>query len=127
LKQSLTTTKHLWAGAAMVSRFVAGTSNMKCGVISHPWYKLPKLIGLDVSRTDIGPTAVSRLLSLSPNLKVLYAMNCQVLQENNTFSVNKFKGKLLVALFTDIFKGLASLFVNATKMGEKYSFGAERR
>jgi hypothetical protein len=82
---------------------------------------------LDVSRTDIGPIAVSRLLSLSPNLKVLYAMNCQVLQENNTFSVNKFKGKLLVALFTDIFKGLASLFVNATKMGEKYSFGAERR
>jgi len=41
--------------------------------------------------------------------------------------VNKFKGKLLVALFTDIFKGLASLFVNATKMGEKYSFGVERR
>ena len=105
------------AGAAMVTRFVAGTSNIKCGMVSHPWYNLPKLIRLDVSRTYSGPTTVSRLLSWSPKLKVLCTMNCQVLEENNTFNVNKYKGKLLLALFTDIFKGLASLFVNATKMG----------
>ncbi|KAJ6400233.1 hypothetical protein OIU84_015810 [Salix udensis] len=97
---------------------VAGTSNMKWGVVSHLWHKLPKLIGLDVSRTDIGPSAVSRLLSLSPSLKVLCAMNCPVLEEDNTFSANKYEGKLLLALFTDIFKGLASLFAETTKMGK---------
>ncbi|KAJ6709888.1 PROTEIN ARABIDILLO 1 [Salix koriyanagi] len=97
---------------------VAGTSNMKWGVVSHLWHKLPKLIGLDVSRTDIGPSAVSRLLSLSPSLKVLCALNCPVLEADNTFSVNKYKGKLLLALFTDIFKGLASLFADTTKMGK---------
>ncbi|KAF4360547.1 hypothetical protein F8388_000846 [Cannabis sativa] len=32
---------------------VAGTSNMKWGTVSHHWRKLPNLIGLDVSRTDI--------------------------------------------------------------------------
>ncbi|KAJ7007364.1 protein ARABIDILLO 1 [Populus alba x Populus x berolinensis] len=97
---------------------VAGTSNMKWGVVSHLWHKLPKLIGLDVSRTDIEPSAVSRLLSLSPSLKVLCAMNCPVLEEDNTFSVNKYKGKLLLALFNDIFEGLASLFADTTKMGK---------
>ncbi|KAI5598346.1 hypothetical protein BDE02_02G125800 [Populus trichocarpa] len=97
---------------------VAGTSNMKWGVVSHLWHKLPKLIGLDVSRTDIDPSAVSRLLSLSPSLKVLCAMNCPVLEEDNAFSVNKYKGKLLLALFNDIFKGLASLFADITKMGK---------
>jgi hypothetical protein len=73
---------------------------------------------LDVSRTDIDPSAVSRLLSLSPSLKVLCAMNCPVLEEDNAFSVNKYKGKLLLALFNDIFKGLASLFADITKMGK---------
>ncbi|EEF50270.1 ubiquitin-protein ligase, putative [Ricinus communis] len=93
---------------------VAGTSNMKWGVISHLWHKLPKLIGLDVSRTDIGPTAVSRLLSSSHSLKVLCALNCSVLEEDATFSANRYKGKLLIALFTDIFKGLSSLFADTT-------------
>ncbi|KAJ9171192.1 hypothetical protein P3X46_014588 [Hevea brasiliensis] len=93
---------------------VAGTSNMKWGVISHLWHKLPKLIGLDVSRTDIGPTAVSRLLSSSHSLKVLCALNCSVLEEDTTFSANRYKGKLLIALFTDVFKGLASLFADTT-------------
>ncbi|KDP28825.1 hypothetical protein JCGZ_14596 [Jatropha curcas] len=91
---------------------VAGTSNMKWGVISHLWHKLPKLVGLDVSRTDIGPTAVSRLLSSSHSLKVLCALNCSVLEEDITFSANRYRGKLLIALFTDLFKGLASLFVD---------------
>lgn len=93
---------------------VAGTSNMKWGVISHLWHKLPKLIGLDVSRTDIGPTAVCRLLSSSHSLKVLCALNCSVLEEDTTFSANRYKGKVLIALFTDLFKGLTSLFANTT-------------
>ncbi|KAJ9188526.1 hypothetical protein P3X46_003878 [Hevea brasiliensis] len=93
---------------------VAGTSNMKWGVISHLWHKLPQLIGLDVSRTDIGPTAVTRLLSSSHSLKVLCALNCSVLEEDTTFTANRYKGKLLIALFSDIFKGLLSLFALTT-------------
>ncbi|KAJ4825902.1 Protein ARABIDILLO 1 [Turnera subulata] len=97
---------------------VAGTSSMKWGVVSHLWHKLPNLIGLDVSRTDIGPTAVSRLLSSSHSLKVLCALNCPVLEEDPGFSGARYKGKLLLAHFTDIFKGLASLFVDTTVKGK---------
>ncbi|XP_023899766.1 protein ARABIDILLO 1 [Quercus suber] len=97
---------------------VAGTSNMKWGVVSHLWHKLPNLTGLDVSRTDIGPTAVSRLLSSSQSLKVLCALNCPVLEEDANLSANKNKGKLLLALFTEIFKGIASLFVDTTNKGK---------
>lgn len=93
---------------------VSGTSNMKWGVVSDFWHKLPKLTGLDVSRTDIGPAAVSRLLSSSDSLKVFCALNCPVLEEYASFNVNKNKGKLLLALFTDIFKEIASLFVDTT-------------
>ncbi|KAK7340475.1 hypothetical protein VNO77_21179 [Canavalia gladiata] len=97
---------------------VAGTSSMKWGVVSHLWHKLPNLIGLDVSRTDIGPSAVSRMLSLSQNLRVLIALNCPILEEDTSFSASKYKNKLLVSLFTDIFKGLASLFFDNTKRGK---------
>ncbi|XP_043805995.1 protein ARABIDILLO 1 isoform X3 [Manihot esculenta] len=99
---------------------VAGTSNMKWGVISTLSHKLPKLIGLDVSRTNIEPTAVSSLLSSSHSLKVLCALNCSALEADATFRPNKYKGKLLIALFTDLFKGLASLFADTTnsKKGE---------
>ncbi|KAJ8748731.1 hypothetical protein K2173_011283 [Erythroxylum novogranatense] len=97
---------------------IAGTSSMKWNVVSHLWHKLPKLIGLDVSRTDIDPAAVSRLLSSSPSLKVLCALSCPVLEEDASFSTNRYKGKLLLALFTDIFETLASLFVDTTKKGK---------
>lgn len=96
---------------------VAGTLNMKWGVVSHHWHKLPNLTGLDVSRTDIGPTAVSRLLSSSQSLKVLCALNCRGLEEDVNFAASKNKGKLLLALFTDILKEIATLFVDATKKG----------
>ncbi|KAF3439371.1 hypothetical protein FNV43_RR17648 [Rhamnella rubrinervis] len=72
---------------------VAGTSNMKWGAVSHHWHKLPNLTGLDVSRTDIGPTAVSRLLSSSQSLKVLCALNCSVLEEDVHFAASKIKGR----------------------------------
>ena len=96
---------------------VAGTTNMKWSVVSHLWHKLPKLIGLDVSRTDIGSTAVSRLLSSSQSLKVLCALNCPVLEEDTRISTFKTKGKLLLALFSDIFRELSSLFAETTKKG----------
>ncbi|KAF7825119.1 protein ARABIDILLO 1 [Senna tora] len=96
---------------------VAGTSSLKWGVVSHLWHKLPNLTGLDVSRTDIGPSAISRLLS-SQSLRVLCALNCPILEEDSSFSANKYKNKLLIALFTDIFKGLAALFFDDTKNGK---------
>lgn len=97
---------------------VAGTSNLKWGVVSHVWHKLPNLVGLDVSRTDVGPAAVSRLLNLSLSLKVLCALNCPVLEGDVNFIVPKIKGKSLLAHFTDIFEGIASLFVDITSKGK---------
>ncbi|KAK7295306.1 hypothetical protein RJT34_18212 [Clitoria ternatea] len=97
---------------------VAGTSSMKWGVVSNLWYKLPNLIGLDVSRTDVGPSAVARLLSLSQNLRVIIALNCPILEEDTSFPANKFRNKLLISLFNDIFKGLASSFFDNTNGGK---------
>ncbi|KAG2669194.1 hypothetical protein I3760_14G023100 [Carya illinoinensis] len=97
---------------------VSGTSNMKWGVVSDLWHKLPNLAGLDVSRTDIGPNAVSRLLSSSGSLRVLCALNCPVIEEYASFPINKNKGKLVLALFTDIFKGIDLLFLDATNKGK---------
>ncbi|XP_010544576.1 PREDICTED: protein ARABIDILLO 1-like [Tarenaya hassleriana] len=94
---------------------VAGTSNIKWSVASNKWHKLPKLTGLDVSRTDIGPTAVSRLLTSSQNLKVLCALNCPFLEEDTSFCANRFKGKVLLALFTNIFDEIASIFSDTVK------------
>ncbi|KAB2016059.1 hypothetical protein E1A91_D08G072400v1 [Gossypium mustelinum] len=96
---------------------VAGSSNMNWSVVSHLWHKLPKLIGLDVSRTDIGSTDVSRLLFSSQSLKVLCALNCPVLEEDTSVSTIKTKGKLLLSLFSDIFIELSSLFADTTKKG----------
>ena len=102
---------------------VAGTSNIKWSVASSKWDKLPKLIGLDVSRTDVGPGAVSRLLTSSKSLKVLCAINCRVLEEDTSFmSSNRFKGKVLLALFTNVFEGVASLFADTTKKKPKEIF-----
>ncbi|KAA8520455.1 hypothetical protein F0562_014711 [Nyssa sinensis] len=93
---------------------VAGTTNMKWGLVSQHWSKLPNLIGLDVSRTDIIPNAVSRLFSSSQSLKVLCALNCPTLEEDASFASNNYKNILLLALFSDIFKGVTSLFVDNT-------------
>ncbi|XP_050385307.1 protein ARABIDILLO 1-like [Argentina anserina] len=97
---------------------VAGTSNMKWAVVSHLWHKLPNLTGLDVSRTDISSAAVSRLLSSSQSLKVLCALNCPELEGDTNFAPRKYKNKLLLALFTDILKELALVFVDITNKGK---------
>ncbi|CAL5398134.1 unnamed protein product [Camellia sinensis] len=94
---------------------VAGTTNMKWSLVSQHWSKLPNLTGLDVSRTDVVPTTVLRLLSSSRSLKVLCALNCTALEEDVNFATNNNKGKLVLTLGTDIFKGLASLFADITK------------
>ncbi|KAK4379466.1 hypothetical protein RND71_001328 [Anisodus tanguticus] len=94
---------------------VAGTTNMKWSLALQNWSKLPNLTGLDVSRTDIIPNAVLRLFSSSPCLKVLCALYCPSLEQDAGFvSNNNHKGKLLLSFFTDIFKEVASLFVDTT-------------
>ncbi|KAL9267129.1 ARABIDILLO 1-like protein [Drosera capensis] len=95
---------------------VAGTSNLKWSTASHCWGKLPNLVGLDVSRTDIGPKAVSGLFSLSGSLRVLCALNCHTLEEDTNFVSchNSSRGKLLLTLYDDMFKGLRSLFADKT-------------
>ncbi|KAL4308713.1 hypothetical protein GQ457_01G050380 [Hibiscus cannabinus] len=96
---------------------VAGTSNMKWDLVSHMWHKLPNLIGLDVSRTDIGSDAVSRLLSSSQNLKILCTLNCTVLEQNPSISTTKTNSKVLLTLFSDIFRELSSLFAETSNKG----------
>lgn len=104
--------------ASLTFLSVAGTSNLKWGLVSHLWSKLPNLVGLDVSRTDIGPTAVSRMLLSCHSLRVLCALNCPHLEEDANFVASSHgggsssKGKLLLSLFSDVFKGVASLFAD---------------
>ncbi|XP_077235342.1 protein ARABIDILLO 1-like isoform X2 [Tasmannia lanceolata] len=93
---------------------VAGTRNMKWSLSSQLWGKLPNLVGADVSRTDITSSSVSRLMSSSQSLKVLCALNCPILEDEGNYAVHNVKGKLLLALFADIFKGIASLFADIT-------------
>ncbi|KMS99948.1 hypothetical protein BVRB_1g017930 [Beta vulgaris subsp. vulgaris] len=112
---------------------VAGTSNLKWGLVSHLWSKLPNLIALDVSRTDIGPTAVSRMLLSCHSLRVLCALNCTNVEEDANFlmsSSNGSKGKLLLSLLTDISKGVSSLFVDKSMEGRNVFLdwrGTERK
>ncbi|KAL8542697.1 hypothetical protein ACS0TY_003538 [Phlomoides rotata] len=95
---------------------VAGTTSIKWNLVADHWGKLQHLIGLDVSRTDISPNIVSRLLSSSSSLKVLCALNCLVLEEDANFVSNSnHKGKVVLGIFTDILKGVGNLFVNKPK------------
>ncbi|CAH2063396.1 unnamed protein product [Thlaspi arvense] len=94
---------------------VAGTSNMNWNVAAENWEKLPKLTALDVSRTSIDHIAVFRLLKSSRSLKVLCALNCPMLEDDKSFSSDRFKGKALLAMFNDIFAALASIFADISK------------
>ncbi|CAA0820399.1 Protein ARABIDILLO 1 [Striga hermonthica] len=89
---------------------VAGTTNLQWDLVLQNWTSLPNLVGLDVSRTDIEPSTVTRFFSSSASLKVLCALNCPSLEEDSSFASNKnLKGKVLLAVFTDILKGVASV------------------
>ncbi|CAI9770353.1 unnamed protein product [Fraxinus pennsylvanica] len=95
---------------------VAGTSNIKWNLVLQPWSKLPHLTGLDVSRTDITSSTVLRLFSSFSSLKILSALNCPALENDATLiSNNNHKGKVLLAVFTDILKGVATLSADITE------------
>ncbi|XP_031275170.1 protein ARABIDILLO 1-like [Pistacia vera] len=95
---------------------IAGSRNLKWSSAAQVWSRLPSLVGLDVSRTDISLSAVMRLLSSCRNLKVLFALNCPVFEAevDNNMMYNQ-KGKIIVSLFSEIFKGIASLFGDITE------------
>ncbi|KAF5199011.1 Arabidillo-like protein, partial [Thalictrum thalictroides] len=94
---------------------VAGTRSINWTLASQSWSKLPNVIGLDVSRTDINASTVSNLLSSTQNLKVLCALNCPLLEAEGNHATYCTTGRLLLALFKDTFKGVASLFADNTK------------
>ncbi|PHT51030.1 hypothetical protein CQW23_10777 [Capsicum baccatum] len=77
---------------------VAGTTNMNWSLALESWSKLPNLMGLDVSRTDIIPNPVLRLFSSSLCLKVFCALYCPALEQDANFvSNNNLTGKLLLS------------------------------
>ncbi|KAL0379743.1 UNVERIFIED_CONTAM: protein ARABIDILLO 1 [Sesamum angustifolium] len=83
---------------------VAGTKNIKWNLVLQEWSKLPHLIALDVSRTDIDPTTFEGLMRLELSIT---RGGCQLASNRN-------RGVLL-AVFTDILKGVATLFVDTPK------------
>ncbi|KAM0842629.1 hypothetical protein ACQ4PT_058252 [Festuca glaucescens] len=92
---------------------VAGCYNLKWATASASWEQLPSLVAIDVSRTDISPSAVSRLISHSKTLELICALNCKFVEEEQAHSPTAFsnsKGKLVLTITSNIFKSVASLF-----------------
>ncbi|XP_020586199.1 protein ARABIDILLO 1-like [Phalaenopsis equestris] len=95
---------------------IAGSRNLKWASAVTSWSKLPNLVGLDVSRTDVPSSALFRIFSSSKNLKVLCALNCLALEEEvnlNPLSSSHAKAKIVLTLFTDVSKRITSLFSNS--------------
>ncbi|KAK1262700.1 Protein ARABIDILLO 1 [Acorus gramineus] len=90
---------------------VSGARGMKWGPAAQAWSKLPNLLAVDVSRTDVTAGAVSRLMSSSssPNLKAVVAINCSVLEDEGGLASSSCKGRVLLTVFNDVLKGISSL------------------
>ncbi|VAH06320.1 protein ARABIDILLO 1-like [Triticum dicoccoides] len=92
---------------------IAGCYNVKWATASASWAQLPLLVAVDVSRTDVSPNAVARLISHSKTLELICALNCKFVEEEQAHSPTAFsnsKGKLVLTITCPIFKSLASLF-----------------
>ncbi|XP_006662065.3 protein ARABIDILLO 1-like isoform X2 [Oryza brachyantha] len=92
---------------------VAGCHNLKWATASTSWTQLPSLVAVDVSRTDVSPSAISRLISHSKTLKLICALNCKSVEEEQTHNPRAFsnsKGKLVLTITSHIFKSVVSLF-----------------
>ncbi|KAJ6801556.1 protein ARABIDILLO 1-like [Iris pallida] len=108
---------------------LSGSNGLNWASAALAWSKLPNLTAVDLSRTDVSPSAVSRLLSLSKSVRVICALNCSALEMEGNHSPSTFcskKGKLVLAFFTDVFKGIASLF-SVSDIKKKDVFGEWRR
>ncbi|TVU31670.1 hypothetical protein EJB05_23368 [Eragrostis curvula] len=92
---------------------IAGCRNLKWATASAFWAQLPSLLAIDVSRTDISPSAVSRLISHSKTLKVICTLNCTSVDEEQAHNPSAFsnsKGKLVLTIRSNIVQSIASLF-----------------
>ncbi|KAK3157147.1 hypothetical protein QOZ80_2AG0116820 [Eleusine coracana subsp. coracana] len=92
---------------------VSGCRNLKWATASAFWAQLPSLLAIDVSRTDVSPSAVSRLISHSKTLKVICTLNCSSVEDeqaHNPAAFSNSKGKLVLTITSDIVKSIASLF-----------------
>ncbi|KAM3262702.1 hypothetical protein ACQJBY_053062 [Aegilops geniculata] len=90
---------------------VAGCQNIKWATASASWAQLPSLSALDVSRTDVSPGAVSRLISHSTTLRLICALNCASLEEEEAHSPAAFansRGKLVLTINRTISKFIAA-------------------
>ncbi|KAK2653390.1 hypothetical protein Ddye_013246 [Dipteronia dyeriana] len=96
---------------------IAGTRNLKWSSATQVWGRLPNLVGLDVSRTDVSLSTVMRLLSTSRTLKVLLTLNCPVFEAevDNSMMYNQ-KGKVILSFSSEIFKGIATLFADSAEI-----------
>ncbi|KAK1654081.1 hypothetical protein QYE76_071886 [Lolium multiflorum] len=98
---------------------VAGCSGVKWATASEAWAQLPSLSALDVSRTDVSPGAVSRLVSHSATLTLICALNCPSLEEEEARSPAAFansKGKLVLTINATLSQSIAAaaLFPHTT-------------
>uniref|UniRef100_A0A0C9RJM6 TSA: Wollemia nobilis Ref_Wollemi_Transcript_14430_3646 transcribed RNA sequence n=1 Tax=Wollemia nobilis TaxID=56998 RepID=A0A0C9RJM6_9CONI len=114
-------------GNAASLRFlsVSGSRNIKWSNVMQVWSKLPGLVALDVSRTDVTQAAACRLLS-SQSLRVLCALHCPHLDERGDYVSYNSKAKVLLARFTDVLKGLnemdsLDLFANRLKRAKFFA------
>jgi hypothetical protein len=92
---------------------VAGCRNLKWATASTCWTQLPSLIALDVSRTDVPPSAVSRLISHAKTLKLICTLNCISVEEeqlHNPAVFSNSKGKVVLTINSDIFKSFETMF-----------------
>ncbi|PWZ06459.1 Protein ARABIDILLO 1 [Zea mays] len=92
---------------------VAGCRNLKWATASTSWTQLSSLIALDVSRTDVPPSAVSRLISHAKTLKLICTLNCISVEEeqlHNPAVFSNSKGKVVLTINSDIFRSFETMF-----------------
>ncbi|XP_008659933.1 protein ARABIDILLO 1 isoform X5 [Zea mays] len=92
---------------------VAGCRNLKWATASTSWTQLSSLIALDVSRTDVSPSAVSRLISHAKTLKLICTLNCISVEEeqlHNPAVFSNSKGKVVLTINSDIFRSFETMF-----------------
>ncbi|KAF3789266.1 ARABIDILLO 1 protein [Nymphaea thermarum] len=87
---------------------LSGSKHINWSLSSQALSKLPNLVGLDVSRTDVPTSAIFRLLS-SESLKIVNALHCLAFEEGGNYASSDVKSNVLLTPFTDMFKGLSSL------------------
>ncbi|CAL1405576.1 unnamed protein product [Linum trigynum] len=75
---------------------VAGAKQLNWGLAFHRWSRLPNLVGLDASRTDIALDASTRSswLSLSDKLQIVITLDCPKLEEQGGAAVKYYLEKM---------------------------------